>query len=489
MNTAYQDPAARLIQGDALDVLAEMPERSVDVICTSPPYFGLRVYDSASPDNPLGAEPSVALYIAHLMEFMAAMKRVLKDTGVVWINLGDSYSGGNYRGGGIETASEKQRSNAGTTPFMATKPNLSSDIPALNLAGVPQRFFIACQEQGWIVRSEIILAKDSPMPESLAGWRWTKCRVKVGGNRQASQSYAIETGQRNSTGGMPPSDTQWADCPGCEKCLPNGGLVLRKGSWRPTTASEKLFMLTKGDGYFSDGEDVKQRSITNDPRRPYTSKGAWELDGRSEEKRHGGEKRDGDDFSGANLRSVWPMKSSNFTMQLCKSCKRVYTGAQFGRLNGGPCSCGALDWLSHFAAYHPSLPTTCILASTSARGNCSNCGMPFVRVMESTQHEPEEDYTGQAQKDYGEALAQNPSDTKRRILLAQARESKTLDWRPSCSCGAEPTPAVVLDPFNGTASTGVAARRLGRRYIGIDTSSDYLLLSKARLEAETVGML
>lgn len=502
-----------------------------------------------------GNEPNVALFIAHLMEFMAAILRVLKDTGVAYINLSDSYIGGKGQSA-YGWASEhldrptlqKAHHHALGGPGKTRPTDLPQDIPALNLAGVPQRFFLACQEQGWIVRSEIILAKDSPMPESLRGWRWERCRVKVGTKEAKQDTHNGSDSLPEGRHGL--GTPQWADCPGCEKCEKNGGLVLRKGSWRPTSSHEKLFMLTKGGGYFSDGEDV--RVPHKEPQR-----------GLGERERKGDYRPNTDDPmvarwvpsvreynpAGANLRDVWPMKSSNFTMQLCKACKRVYTGAQFGRLVSKKdsrkchcaegiegwqpawietliqveyqglemteqgwqcghcgtiydneawlklpqvavkiCRCGASDWLSHFAAFHPSLPTTCILASTSAKGNCSKCGMPFVRVIERNSSNWEE---RKAHGATGGALIRG-SNQQQGIGMSHdldAPQTQTLGWKPSCQCGAEPEPAVVLDLFSGTASTGVAAKRLGRRYVGIDLSEDYLRLSAARLQAETSGML
>lgn len=137
---------------DALALLRKMPDRSVDCIITSPPYFGLRNY--GSPEQ-IGQEQTPGEYIAKLVEVFQEAHRVLKDAGTVWLNLGDSYANDSKWGGstgGKHTSSLHGNSSVGRT-------KQKTGIAPKNLIGIPWRVAFALQEAGWILRSEIIWHK------------------------------------------------------------------------------------------------------------------------------------------------------------------------------------------------------------------------------------------------------------------------------------------------------------------------------------------
>jgi DNA modification methylase len=69
------------------------------------------------------------------------------------------------------------------------------------------------------------------------------------------------------------------------------------------------------------------------------------------------------------------------------------------------------------------------------------------------------------------------------------QETRTLGWRPTCAHGGEPIPATILDPFSGAASTGVACMELGRTYVGIELSPEYVAMSEKRLRATQPGLV
>ena len=149
-------------EGDALDVLRDMPEASVQTCVTSPPYWGLRDYGV---DGQIGLEPTPDEYVERLVEVFREVRRVLRDDGTLWLNLGDSYATGG-RGGGMEgERGDKQRSNAGALlgPKTTPPPNLKPK----DLVGIPWRVAFALQADGWYLRSDIIWAKPNPMPESV----------------------------------------------------------------------------------------------------------------------------------------------------------------------------------------------------------------------------------------------------------------------------------------------------------------------------------
>jgi DNA modification methylase len=164
----------RILAGHVLDKLADLPDERVQMCVTSPPYYQLRDYGLAPQTWPdgwvgsLGAEPSVALYIDHLVAVFAAVKRVLRRDGVLFVNLGDSYAGSNASQGGDGTSSGLMRDgrsegartgNVGRVQAHRLGTGLSmksgDGLKAKDLMLVPDRFRIAMQDSGWFVRSKM----------------------------------------------------------------------------------------------------------------------------------------------------------------------------------------------------------------------------------------------------------------------------------------------------------------------------------------------
>ena len=146
-----------VLRGDCLEVLPTLEAQSVHCVVTSPPYFGLRDYGV---DGQLGLEETPAAYVAKLVGVFREVRRVLRDDGTVWLNLGDSYAGAGYSnhyntGGAQRGEGDKQRHLLGT------------GTPNKQLLGIPWRVAFALQDDGWILRSDIIWAKSNPMPESV----------------------------------------------------------------------------------------------------------------------------------------------------------------------------------------------------------------------------------------------------------------------------------------------------------------------------------
>jgi DNA modification methylase len=153
----------KLYQGDCLDVLKRLPSGSVHCVVTSPPYWGLRDYGVASQ---IGLEPSPGAYVERIVRVFREIKRVLRDDGTAWVNLGDSYAqsqAGRRRNG--------QGNIASPCKIAVESPGETRDIPAglkpKDLCGIPWRVAFALQADGWYLRSDIIWAKSNPMPESV----------------------------------------------------------------------------------------------------------------------------------------------------------------------------------------------------------------------------------------------------------------------------------------------------------------------------------
>jgi hypothetical protein len=156
------DAVARRLAGGPLT----LPDQSVDCCVTSPPYFGLRDYGEA---GQYGLEASPAEYVETMRAVFAEVRRVLADDGTLWLNIGDSYS---------SPIMHNDRAHKSTVQGRATRRRefdgqrdgthqASDDRPHKNLLGIPWRTAFALQDDGWILRNDIIWSKPNAMPESV----------------------------------------------------------------------------------------------------------------------------------------------------------------------------------------------------------------------------------------------------------------------------------------------------------------------------------
>lgn len=221
-----------IMQGDVRETLRALPADSVHCVVTSPPYWALRSYlpaDNELKASELGSEATPDEYITNLVGVFREVRRVLREDGVCFVNLGETY------------------------------------IPDLNRACILERFPLAMQADGWYYRDCIIWAKPAPMPSSVTGWQWERHRVKVAASKRSEENYkgnGKPHGARAENGKDFASSATWQDCPGCPKCSRTDGYVLSRGSWRTTTAHELVFMFTKTDTYFCDGIAVREPAAT-----------------------------------------------------------------------------------------------------------------------------------------------------------------------------------------------------------------------------------
>lgn len=149
----------RIICGDSLEVLRTLPDRSVHCVVTSPPYFRLRDYGYP---GQIGLEETVDEYIAKLVEVFREVRRVLRDDGTLWLNLGDSYANDAKWGG--QSGGKRVKQLHGKD---ATRDRARSGFQHKQLLMIPHRVAIALQADGWWVRSDIVWSKPNSMPESV----------------------------------------------------------------------------------------------------------------------------------------------------------------------------------------------------------------------------------------------------------------------------------------------------------------------------------
>lgn len=288
--------------GDSLELLKGLPSQSVQTCVTSPPYWGLRDYGE---DGQLGLEETPEQFVENLVVLFREVKRVLKDDGTLWLNLGDSYAGswGNSgsrpeldESGGGQRNKEADYIARGGWDERRERPPSSYPHELLkpkDLVGIPWRTAFALQADGWYLRSDIIWSKPNPMPESVTD--------------------------------------------------------------RPTKAHEYIFLLSKSRKYYYDHDAIKETSITQDERRPYAP---GQIDNRGNgHDRGGGQKRKTDKQRGHSRRHAgfndrWDSMTKEEQGALGRNKRTVWTVAT--RPYSG----------AHFATYPPQLIQPCIEAGS-----------------------------------------------------------------------------------------------------------------------------
>lgn len=170
-------PLLTVLNGDAITQLTKLPDASVQCCVTSPPYWGLRDYGCA---GQLGLEKTPEEYVCNMVQVFREVRRVLRDDGTLWLNLGDSYAGGGKGGNPPESEHQKQKTNRGSllhaglheTARLAGAVDRSWQKPppgikCKDLVGIPWMVAFALRADGWYLRSDIIWHKPNQMPESV----------------------------------------------------------------------------------------------------------------------------------------------------------------------------------------------------------------------------------------------------------------------------------------------------------------------------------
>lgn len=482
--------ANRITIGETREAMRAMPAGSVQCVVTSPPYWGLRDYGIPGSDwadgwhGVYGLEPTPEMFIAHSVEVFGDVKRILRDDGVLFLNLGDSYAQDTKWGG--QTGGKHAKGLHGTT--MIGRNRNQTGLKPGDLCNIPHRVAAALQADGWFWRSTIIWAKRSPMPESISGWRWVRCRVKAGRETTNGGLSSWDMGEHShgpASGeyrGSEKTTAKWSPCPGCSKCEPNGGLILRRGKWRPTTAHEYIFMFSKSEKYFSDGDAVQELTTGN-----AHSRG----DGLNPKCVNGsiGVEKQNSSFSAAtnglvetrNPRSVWTLSSEPYKE-------------------------------AHFATFPTMLAKKCIEAGTSAGGCCPACEAPYAPVVESERVATR---PGSANKIWkhadGDHIGQRSQDAPNLDPKRHIAVTRITGYLPTCQCkvfgscdeeqfdctgctgegrgecGAKmivpaPVGCLVFDPFGGSGTTAQVAKHLGRRWLMTEVNPEYAALAAKRIE-------
>ena len=215
---------------------------------------------------------------------------------------------------------------------------------------------------------------------------------------------------------------------------------------RPTKAHEQVFLLAKSSRYFWDADAVRENSVKGAAGSTFTN-GKTGVNGLGRVSQN-----EREESAGRNIRTVWNIAT------------RPYSGA-------------------HYAVFPPDLVEPMVLASTSARGCCSECGAPWERVVErvSDIHPP------QAQDHLpGNARRINGTRGNRLANVGQyGGQPTTAGWRSTCHHTGEPVPCTILDPFAGSGTTGMVAVKHRRAAILVDISGEYI---EQHIEERTDGV-
>lgn len=438
-----------ILQGDVVEKLRELQDKSVHCVVTSPPYYGLRDYQVA---GQIGLEDTPEEYVKKLVGVFREVKRVLRDDGTLWLNLGDSYwanraENGEMGGlGKTAKAGREQQGRAGCGKHQSIKPK--------DMIGIPWRVAFALQADGWYLRSDIIWNKPNPMPESVTD--------------------------------------------------------------RPTKSHEYIFLLTKKARYFYDADTIREpisESYANDKRPPgvirqrfYPNSKYLTEDYGSEQfkPKHKNLMEDGQPLQTMHLNRVLKQDltgnptytgfNDRYAAKMARNGTNIPGHSGNFKADGTPICDGITRnartvWTittqarpeAHFATFPDEIPRRCIKAGTSEYGCCPKCGAPYQRIIEASGGTIGESWHPH---ENDAVTGQKLSEEMHKISRDGTYKREQKGWQPGCKCPSEApciAPCIVLDPFGGSGTTGEMARELKRDCILIELNPEYIKIMKNRL--------
>jgi DNA modification methylase len=430
-----------IYRGDCRERLQSISDKTFHTVVTSPPYWGLRDYGTATwiggdpncphyrtnhtsdkcitghkksqksggiassiyktvcpecgavrQDRQLGLEETPQEYVANMVQVFREVRRVLRDDGTLWLNLGDTYY--NYRADGKYPKQTVSKTKQDLPEFSTARGNKLEGLKSKDLIGIPWRVAFALQEDGWYLRQDIIWHKPNPMPESVK-----------------------------------------------DRC---------------TKSHEYIFLFSKSKNYYFDNESIKvESSPLTEERNKNKFKGAFKGQFKgtpNEERWQEGRPIDKPNFSEdgkSNKRSVWTVTTKPYKE-------------------------------AHFATYPPDLIEPCILAGCPDKV-CKSCGTPYEKIYDSKKIKRNEldpkdsryrpnNYEG-AYKDIN-----GKGDAGYNI-------TDFVGYKQQCNCTTKETEGGhVLDPFGGAGTTALVSDRLKRHSSLIELNDKYAKITEKRLQ-------
>jgi DNA modification methylase len=590
MTAYYQDNAVTILNADCREALAGLPSGSVQTCITSPPYYGLRDYGH---DGQIGLEQSPDAYVANLVAVFREVKRVLRDDGTLWLNLGDSYNNrvaakrsSHQRGLGFDSDDLRKSWVELRAEGRTRMSCFDGGLKEKDLIGIPWMVAFALRADGWYLRADVVWNKPNPMPESVRD-RPTKSHEYLFLLAKSADYYYDAEAIREPLAESTTSDPRYGkatkrDVDKAADRFGDGTSASRRAAgsyfvgaapgrnrrsvWTITTKPFKggKSIVRRVPVAAGDADDDTKRTPSPDcpvhadrDRSGANARGDGRATASAVSRRspgsgsHPGQERlldsvpiapprAGDSADGssdsplpshapsANGHSTGSHKTAHDLATTAPCSASARTSGRTGDTSAAPatgeppnctnasrsaedsspdgresdppertaahiartdtCTCSyyreITESVSHFAVMPPDLVEPCVLAGTSARGQCATCGAPWERVVERTAMVvvPSERRTE------AHAAGAGRGRTSTSGTMVPAPSSKTTGWKPSCAHGGEPVPQTVLDPFGGAATVGLVARNHGRRAVLVELNPAYCEIAADRLKQQVLPL-
>lgn len=464
----------KILQGNAIDVLRKFPEQSVDMCMTSPPYWGLRNYETEGVEwsdgwkGELGTEPDPDMFVNHLCDIFDEVKRVLKDSSTIYVNIGDTYGGTGSKGDYRDPKYEEGRNGQ--------VESITQNFMPKCLIMIPSRFALEMIKRGWILRNTIIWRKPNAMPSPVADrfsvdfeYVFFFSKKKTYYFETQREPHKIESIKRACRGSI------------SEKLDTN---QYSKSNKQEHKGYDDM------NGMFQRGE---LRSVHPQGRNKRT---VWDISTTANPELHYA--------SFPEKLCETPIKAS-CPLEVCKKCgtprvkeyakKEVIIGEkdETGKYKGSEVNSpgGRKHYISEQRKYKPNQKKIALFIKEHVGDYAENLDADFgehtwrhwIRTDEGGASLPSPE-----QYEKLKSLLGLPDDydkemmTTVQVMVDDKGGKEEFIGYKQCDCGVEFVPGIVLDPFFGTGTTGLVAKKLGRDFVGIDISEEYIKIQHKRLK-------
>lgn len=444
-----------ILIGDVCVRLRDLPDRSVHCVVTSPPYWGLRDYGV---DGQIGLEELLSDYLSKMVAVFREVRRVLRDDGTLWLNLGDCYANDGKFGG--ETGG-KQAYLPDSDRKCNGRERRRTGLASKNLVGMPWRVAFALQADGWVLRADNIWHKPNCMPSSVKDRPTTSHEYVFLMSKSPRYCYDAEavsepvTGNAHARGsGVNPK----AKAVGRNSRIHLDRDVQHAGRAAHPRQNESFSAAVAGL--------VERRNLRT----------VWRIASHS--------------FKGAHFATFPPrlaeicIKAGTSEHGCCPKCGRPWvrvvekqrvptrpgTRSKVRKVSGWAQGPGAHSTIEH------NRPESHPKTKQDAVGNRTYTGF-------NGRWKQQQEFRASARDD-SPYHQQNGMIVGNRDPLRHITATVTTGWRQGCDCDPHaPVPCVVLDPFFGAGTTGLMAAHMGRNWIGIEINPDYAALAQERIAA------
>jgi site-specific DNA-methyltransferase (adenine-specific) len=491
----------KILQGDSLSVLKTLQDKSISCVVTSPPYWALRDYGV---ERQLGLESTYQEYINNLCNVFDECKRVLRDDGSLYVNIGDCYAGnmGKKSGWTDNKLGFEKEEAIDNGVCLTNKTKIKHELPQKSLVQIPHRFAIEMANRGWILRNTIIWHKPNCMPSSANDrftidfeyiFFFTKNKkyyfeqqyepLKSSTFNRCNYPYTNNKSDKSTMAGLSKYGYRPEEHPGRNK----------RTVWE--VENKVPYAIQPRDKEFVEYRNLPDLDMfskfINDKRKEsgLTIDYIEELFN-SQAPHHW--------FNGESFPSVedyYKLKEllnlsntydEQLTTVLLKSAEKTTVLPDMRNMRCVWTITTKSFKEAHFAVYPPELIETPIKASCP-EFICSKCGKPRTRIYEKTGYpDPEnnDDNKGRLKASGGVA-----TDTGRRKELSGQKHADFKLEHPDmfkgysdCGCNVGFESGIVFDPFMGAGTTALVALKLNRRFLGIELNPKYIEIAEARIK-------